>query len=72
MTAMQAEAERAGDAERLLFPPEQVLLRLVDLCTREATEAEWTELRRALPGRVGRAGADRGRRDDGAGARPAW
>jgi len=44
LTAMQAAAERAGDAESQLFPPEQVLLRLVDLCTREATEAEWTEL----------------------------
>jgi tetratricopeptide (TPR) repeat protein len=45
ITAIQAEAERAGDAESLLFPPEQVLLRLVDLCTRDATDAEWADLR---------------------------
>ena len=44
ITAIQKEAERTGDAESLLFPPEQVLLRLVDLCTRDATDAEWTDL----------------------------
>ena len=44
ITAIQTEAERTGDAESLLFPPEQVLLRLVDLCTRDATDAEWTDL----------------------------
>jgi tetratricopeptide (TPR) repeat protein len=45
ITAIQSEAERSGDAESLLFPPEQVLLRLVDLCTRDASEAEWADLR---------------------------
>ena len=44
ITAIQTEAERTGDAESLLIPPEQVLLRLVDLCTRDATDAEWTDL----------------------------
>jgi tetratricopeptide (TPR) repeat protein len=45
ITAIQTEAHRTGDAESLLFPPEQVLLRLVDLCTRDATDAEWADLR---------------------------
>jgi tetratricopeptide (TPR) repeat protein len=40
----QATAERSGDAESMLIPSEQVLLRVVDLCTRDATEAEWDEL----------------------------
>jgi tetratricopeptide (TPR) repeat protein len=44
ITAIQTEAVRTGDAESLLVPPEQVLLRLVDLCTRDATDAEWTDL----------------------------
>jgi tetratricopeptide (TPR) repeat protein len=43
--AAQAEAERAGQTERLLLPSEQVLLALVDLCTRDATPEEWKELR---------------------------
>jgi len=44
ISAIQTNAEKTGDAESLLFPPEQVLLRLVDLCTRDATDAEWTDL----------------------------
>jgi tetratricopeptide (TPR) repeat protein len=44
MLAYQADAERAGKSDSLLIPSEQVLLRLVDLCTREATDAEWAEL----------------------------
>ena len=69
ITAIQTEAERTGDAESLLIPSEQVLLRLVDLCTRDATDAEWTDLRGALADGVDRAGADRGRGDDRARAR---
>jgi tetratricopeptide (TPR) repeat protein len=44
ITTMQTEAERAGDAESFLFPPEKVLLKMVDLCTRDATDAEWADL----------------------------
>ncbi|HEY7376256.1 MAG TPA: AAA family ATPase, partial [Polyangia bacterium] len=45
ITASQVEAERTGRADGLLAPTERVLLRLVDLCTREATEEEWADLR---------------------------
>jgi tetratricopeptide (TPR) repeat protein len=45
IAASQAEAERAGENETLFLPSERVLLSMVDLCTREATEAEWNELR---------------------------
>jgi eukaryotic-like serine/threonine-protein kinase len=44
IAASQAEAERTGNAEGLLLPSEQVLLRLVDLCTKEATDTEWKDL----------------------------
>jgi tetratricopeptide (TPR) repeat protein len=45
ISAEQAEAERNGQHEVLFMPSEQVLLALVDLCTRDATEEEWNELR---------------------------
>jgi tetratricopeptide (TPR) repeat protein len=45
----QAEAERAGQTEALLMPSEQVLLAMIDLCTRDelraATDEEWKDLR---------------------------
>jgi eukaryotic-like serine/threonine-protein kinase len=44
ITAVLVEAERTGDQESVLLPSEQVLLRLVDLTTREATEAELADL----------------------------
>jgi hypothetical protein len=44
ISASQAEAERAGQADRLLLPSEHVLLCMVDLCTRDASEAEWADL----------------------------
>ena len=68
IAAMQTEAERTGDAESVV-PTRAGAAALVDLCTRDATDAEWTDLRRALADGVDRAGADRGRGDDGAGAR---
>ena len=44
IAAIQAEAARTGDQESVLLPSEQVLLRLVDVTTREATEAELADL----------------------------
>jgi tetratricopeptide (TPR) repeat protein len=45
LVASQAEAERAGETEALFLPSERVLLTLVDLCTRDASDADWKELR---------------------------
>ena len=44
MAAGQAEATRTGDGPAIFIPSEQVLLRLVDLCTRDATDKEWADL----------------------------
>ena len=44
MAAGQAEAARTGDGAAIFIPSEQVLLRLVDLCTRDATDKEWADL----------------------------
>jgi hypothetical protein len=41
----QAQAERAGGSESLFVPSERVLLSLVDLCTRDASDDEWKQLR---------------------------
>jgi tetratricopeptide (TPR) repeat protein len=45
ITAAQAEAEQAGQSEKLLLPSERVLLTLVDLSTRDAGREEWQALR---------------------------
>jgi ATP/maltotriose-dependent transcriptional regulator MalT len=45
ISAYSSEAKRQGDAEAQMLPSEQVLFFLVDLCTREATAAEWEDLR---------------------------
>jgi len=44
VNAVQAEAQRAGNPEGVLMPSEQVLARMVDLCTRDATADEWADL----------------------------
>jgi tetratricopeptide (TPR) repeat protein len=41
----QRDAESSGQTETVLLPSEQVLLTMVDLCTRDATEEEWKDLR---------------------------
>jgi tetratricopeptide (TPR) repeat protein len=45
ITAAQAEAEKAGQTEKVLLPSERVLLTLVDLSTRDASWDEWKALR---------------------------
>ena len=45
ITAAQAEAEKAGQTEKVLLPSERVLLTLVDLSTRDASGDEWKALR---------------------------
>jgi hypothetical protein len=45
ISAGQREAERLAQSEGLLAPSERVLLSVVDLCTRDASAAEWAELR---------------------------
>jgi tetratricopeptide (TPR) repeat protein len=44
ISALQAEAERTGDKVALFGVSDRVLFRLVDLCTREATDEEWEQL----------------------------
>jgi tetratricopeptide (TPR) repeat protein len=44
ITAGQVAAEKASDVDSLLVPSERVLLTLVDLCTRAATDQEWQDL----------------------------
>ena len=44
ISAMHAEAERTGNTDAALIPSERVLLTLIDLCTRDASDAEWAEL----------------------------
>ena len=41
---LQAEAQRIGTPDGLFSPNERVLLTLIDLCTREASDEEWAEL----------------------------
>jgi tetratricopeptide (TPR) repeat protein len=42
----QARIAARGTTEGMLLPSEDVLLAMVDLCTRDAARAEWDELRR--------------------------
>jgi tetratricopeptide (TPR) repeat protein len=44
ISGMHAEAERSGNRDAALVPSERVLLTLIDLCTREASDEEWADL----------------------------
>jgi len=44
ITAIQAEARQSGTGDGLFGPNENVLLTLIDLCTREASDEEWAAL----------------------------